>query len=117
MENKNRIELILLTNLLGGQGLNSSSICRCAKKTVWLITWSHLTIRITIPVFSIYFGTDSNNLEKSISIAMKELKTLREKPLGSIQMNKAKNQIKGYLTRSYESYEPDARNLQKYNYL
>jgi predicted Zn-dependent peptidase len=36
---------------------------------------------------------------------MKELKTLREKPLGSIQMNKAKNQIKGYLTRSYESYE------------
>ena len=106
MENKNRIGLILLTNLLGGQGLNSRLNMSLREKNglAYNVESSYNPYHDT-GIFSIYFGTDSNNLEKSISIAMKELKTLREKPLGSIQMNKAKNQIKGYLTRSYESYE------------
>ena len=56
-------------------------------------------------VFSIYFGTDRQYLDKSISITMAELKKLRDTKLGIIQLGKAKNQIKGYLARGYENHE------------
>ena len=56
-------------------------------------------------LFSIYFGTDAQNLNKSISISLSELNKLRTKKLGTIQLSKAKNQIKGYLARSYENRE------------
>ena len=36
---------------------------------------------------------------------MAELKKLRTKSLGTIQLSKAKNQIKGYLARGYENHE------------
>ena len=36
---------------------------------------------------------------------MQELKKLRESRLGTIQLSKAKNQIKGYLARGYENHE------------
>jgi predicted Zn-dependent peptidase len=106
MDNKNRVGLILLNNLLGGQGLNSRLNMSLREKNglAYNVESSYNPYQDT-GIFSIYFGTDTDNLEKSISIAMKELKSLREKPLGYIQMNKAKNQIKGYLARSYESYE------------
>jgi predicted Zn-dependent peptidase len=55
--------------------------------------------------FSIYFGTDNHNLDKSISISLSELNKLRTTKLGSIQLSKAKNQIKGYLARGYENHE------------
>lgn len=55
--------------------------------------------------FSIYFGTENHNLEKSISVAMSELNRLRTTRLGIIQLSKARNQIKGYLARGYENHE------------
>ena len=36
---------------------------------------------------------------------MEELNKLRVSKLGSIQLSKAKNQIKGYLVRGYENHE------------
>ena len=36
---------------------------------------------------------------------MAELKKLRTTKLGTIQLSKAKNQIKGYLARGYENHE------------
>ncbi len=106
MDNKNRIGLILLNNLLGGQGLNSRLNMSLREKNglAYNVESSYNPYYDT-GIFSIYFGTDEGNLDRSIAIAMKELKTLREKPLGTIQLNKAKNQIKGYMARSYESYE------------
>ena len=56
-------------------------------------------------IFSIYFGTDSQNLDKSISIALAELNNLRRSKLGTIQLSRSKNQIKGYLARGYENHE------------
>jgi predicted Zn-dependent peptidase len=56
-------------------------------------------------VFSIYFGTDRQNLERSIAITMAELNKLRTDRLGPIQFSKTKNQLKGYLARSYENHE------------
>jgi predicted Zn-dependent peptidase len=54
---------------------------------------------------TIYFGTDSRNLNKSIALIHSELDRLRRQPLGTLQLSRAKNQIKGYLAREYENHE------------
>ena len=56
-------------------------------------------------LITIYFGTDSRNLDKSIALTISELERLKRQPLGIMQMARAKNQIKGYLARAYENHE------------
>jgi predicted Zn-dependent peptidase len=56
-------------------------------------------------VFSIYFGTERKDIDKSIRLTMQELKILREKPLGPLQLRRAKKQLSGQLIRSAENPE------------
>ena len=106
LKDKRRLGMYLLNNILGGQGLNSRLNLSLREKNglAYNIESSYNPYCDT-GAFSIYFGTDNNNLEKSISVTFSELKKLREKKLGSIQLSKAKNQIKGYLARGYENHE------------
>jgi predicted Zn-dependent peptidase len=103
---KRRIGMFLLNNLLGGQGLNSRLNLSLREKNGFAYNVeSSYNPYCDTGVFSIYFGTDSQNLGKSIAIAEYELNKLRTVKLGSIQLTKAKNQIKGYLARGYENHE------------
>lgn len=117
MLDKHRLGLTLLNNVLGGQGLTSRLNLSLREKNglAYNVESSYTPYNYT-GVFSIYFGTDACNLDKGINITKKELDKLRTTPLGSIQLSKAKNQLKGYLTRSYENYENLMLNLCK-NYL
>jgi predicted Zn-dependent peptidase len=54
-------------------------------------------------MFGIYFGTDPNQLVKSRRVVMKELKSLKEKSLGSMQLHKAKEQLMGQLAMAEEN--------------
>ena len=101
-----RIGMILLNNILGGQGLNSRLNLSLREKNgfAYNVESSYNPYGDT-GIFSVYFGTESKNLEKSIAIALKELKILRTVKLGTSQLTKAKNQIKGYLARGYENHE------------
>jgi predicted Zn-dependent peptidase len=106
LKNKRRMGMFLLNNILGGQGLNSRLNLSLREKNGFAYNVeSTYNPYCDTGVFSIYFGTDSHNLEKSISIAESELKKLRLTRLGTIQLSKAKNQIKGYLARGYENHE------------
>jgi predicted Zn-dependent peptidase len=106
LKDERRMGMFLLNNILGGQGLNSRlNLSLREKNGLAYNVESSYNPYCDTGVFSIYFGTDSQLLDKSISIAMSELKKLRTTRLGSIQMSKAKNQIKGYLARGYENYE------------
>lgn len=106
LDDDRRIGLVLLNNLLGGQGLNSRlNLSLRENNGLAYNVESSYTPYFDVGVFSIYFGTDPINLEKATSITFKELERLREKQLGPIQLNKAKKQIKGYLARSFENYE------------
>jgi predicted Zn-dependent peptidase len=106
IKDERRIGMFLLNNILGGQGLNSRlNMSLREKNGLAYNVESNYNPYFDTGVFSIYFGTDSQNLEKSISIAMKELGTLRNSLLGAVQLSKAKKQIKGYLARGYESHE------------
>ncbi len=106
LKDKRRMAMFLLNNILGGQGLNSRlNLSLREKNGMAYNVESNYNPYCDTGIFSIYFGTDSQFLDKSISIAMSELKKLRTTKLGAIQLNKAKNQIKGYLTRGYENHE------------
>ena len=101
-----RMRMFLLNNILGGQGMNSRlNLSLREKNGLAYNVESSYNPYYDTGVFSIYFGTDKKYLGKSISITMAELKKLRESRLGTIQLSKAKNQIKGYLARGYESHE------------
>jgi predicted Zn-dependent peptidase len=106
LKDKRRLGMFLLNNILGGQGLNSRLNLSLREKNGFAYNVeSSYNPYYDTGVFSIYFGTDSQNLEKSIAIAEKELDILRTKKLGTIQLSKAKSQIKGYLARGYENHE------------
>jgi len=106
LKDERRMGLFLLNNILGGQGLNSRlNLSLREKKGLAYNIESGYNPYFDTGIFSIYFGTDSHNLNKSIAVVMSELKRLRSSKLGSIQLSKAKNQIKGYLARGYENHE------------
>jgi predicted Zn-dependent peptidase len=106
LKDKRRMGMFLLNNILGGQGLNSRlNLSLREKNGLAYNVESSYNPYYDTGIFSIYFGTDSQYLNKSISIAMAELKKLRTSKLGTIQLSKAKNQIKGYLARGYENHE------------
>ena len=106
LKDERRMGMFLLNNILGGQGLNSRlNLSLREKNGLAYNVESSYNPYYDTGIFSIYFGTDSQYLNKSISLAMAELKKLRTSKLGTIQLSKAKNQIKGYLARDYENHE------------
>ena len=52
---------------------------------------------------NIYFGTDPEYTNKTISLIHKELSVLRNKKLGSLQIKRSKNQLVGQLAIAFES--------------
>ncbi len=106
LKDKRRMGMFLLNNILGGQGMNSRlNMSLREKNGLAYNVESSYNPYFDTGLFSIYFGTDSQYLKRSIAITMAELKKLRESKLGTIQLSKAKNQIKGYLARGYENHE------------
>ncbi len=106
IRDERRIGMFLLNNILGGQGLNSRLNMSLREKNGFAYNVESIyNPYCDTGAFSIYFGTDSHNLDKSISVTLNELKKLRSSSLGNIQLHKAKNQIKGYLARGYENHE------------
>jgi predicted Zn-dependent peptidase len=106
LKDERRMGMFLLNNILGGQGLNSRlNLSLREKNGLAYNVESSYNPYYDTGIFSIYFGTDSQYLNKSISITMAELKKLRTSKLGTIQLSKAKSQIKGYLARGYENHE------------
>jgi predicted Zn-dependent peptidase len=106
LKDKRRLGMFLLNNILGGQGLNSRlNLSLREKNGLAYNVESAYNPYCDTGAFSIYFGTDYQHLERSIKVTFDELNKLRTKTLGSVQLSKAKNQIKGYLARGYENHE------------
>lgn len=106
MRDEHRLGLIVLNNILGGQAMNSRLTLSLREKNgLAYDVESNYSPYYDTGIFSIYFGTETQNIDKGLSIAKRELAKLRDNTLGTIQLSKAKTQIKGYLARSYENYE------------
>lgn len=98
--------LLLLNNILGGPGMNSRlNMSLREKNGIAYNIESIYSPYSGTGVFSIYFGTDEENINRSLSIVNRELKKLREKSLGKLQLHNAQRQLKGQITISSENRE------------
>jgi predicted Zn-dependent peptidase len=96
--------LILLNNILGGQGLNSRLNLNIREKFGFTYTIeSQFSSYSDTGMFAVYFGTDPKSVTKTISLVRKELEALRNEKLGSLQLHRAKLQLIGQLAINFES--------------
>jgi predicted Zn-dependent peptidase len=103
IKEKGRSPLILLNNILGGPGMNSRLSMNIREKYGFCYNIeSNYSPFSDTGVFSIYFGTDHENIEKTNSLVLKELEKLRNTKLGILQLQRAKLQLMGQLAISYE---------------
>ena len=104
LSDEKRIPFFMLTNLLGGPGMNSRLNLALREKHgfVYSIDASYHPYTDT-GLFAIFFGTETRQLKKSIQLVKKELKQLRERSLGRVQLHTAKEQIMGQLAMAEEN--------------
>ncbi|MDQ3289654.1 MAG: insulinase family protein, partial [Bacteroidota bacterium] len=88
----------------GGPGMNSRLNLAVREKhgLVYTIDANYATY-IDTGLFGIYFGTEKKQLKRTTALVLKELKKLREKPLGTVQLHTAKEQLMGQLAMAEES--------------
>jgi predicted Zn-dependent peptidase len=104
LTDEKRIPFFMLSNILGGPGMNSWLNLAVREKhgLVYTIDANYATY-IDTGLFGIYFGTEKKQLKKTTSLVLKELRRLREKPLGTTQLHTAKEQLMGQLAMAEES--------------
>lgn len=101
-----RMGLHLLTNIIAGPGMISRLNLALRERNGYSYNIeSSYSPYSDVGLFTVYFSTDKVSLEKCFDIINKEFELLRTKPLGTIQLKKAKQQILGQLAISYESNE------------
>lgn len=106
LNSPNRPGLLLLNNILGGPGMNSRlNMSLREKNGIAYNIESIYSPYSGTGVFSIYYGTDEENINRSLNIVSRELKKLREKPLGILQLHNAQRQLKGQITIASDNKE------------
>ena len=101
-----RIALVLLNSVLGGQSNNSRlNLTLRERNGIAYNLESSFTAYSDTGTITIYFGTDKENLERAISLIRREIRTLQNTRLGSLQLSKAKKQLIGQLAMSQENHE------------
>ncbi|HEX7367470.1 MAG TPA: pitrilysin family protein [Pelobium sp.] len=96
--------LLLLNNLLGGTGMSSRLNLEIREKhgIAYTIESAYSPLTDT-GLFSIYFGTDAEKVDKALTLINKELQKLREKELGKIQLSQAKKRFIGQIALGEEN--------------
>lgn len=96
--------MTLLTNILGGPALNSRLTLSIREKHGYAYNVeANYNPYADTGYWNIYLGTDNKNLDKAINLVYKELKTIRSKKLGVLQLARAKEQLKGHLALGMDS--------------
>jgi predicted Zn-dependent peptidase len=93
-----RVAMSLLINILGGPALNSRLNLSVRERYgfAYAIEANYHTFADT-GYWQIYFGSESKNIKKTLTLIDKELDKLREKTLSTSQLLQAKRQYKGHL--------------------
>jgi predicted Zn-dependent peptidase len=114
LHDEKRTALSLLNNILGGTSMNSRLSMALREKNGFAYDIeSNYTGYSDNGIFNLYFGTDKNNLEKSMKLVYKEFDLLKNKQLGTLQLLRAKQQFSGQIAINAESKDNTAINLGK----
>lgn len=106
LKDSRRVGLYLLNNILGGPGMNSRLNLSLREKNGYSYNIEALyTPYSDSGSIAIYFGSDRQNLERSMQLVHKEFEKIRYNKLGSLQLSKAKRQFIGQLAIAAENHE------------
>lgn len=104
IQDKKRIPLYMLTQLLGGPFMSSRLNMSLREKMAYVYNVEANYHSFTdTGQFGIYFGTEQSKLNRSIKLVHKELKKLREIELGTNQLHVLKEQMKAQIAMGEES--------------
>ncbi|MBC8083891.1 MAG: insulinase family protein [Hymenobacter sp.] len=104
IDDPRRIPFFMLSNILGGPGMNSRLNLGIREKygLVYAIDATYSPYTDT-GLFGIYFGTEKKQVTRTIALVQKELKRLREQALGTAQLHTSKEQLMGQMAMAEES--------------
>lgn len=106
VHDERRTALHLMSNLLGGPGMNSRLNMSLRERNGYSYqVESHYTPYSDTGVFLVYFGCEKGNFNKSLDLIHKEFYRIRTDKMGSLQLSKAKKQLTGQIAISSESNE------------
>jgi predicted Zn-dependent peptidase len=113
-DDKRRIALYFLNNLIGGPGMNSllNVALREHQGLVYTVE-SALTNYTDTSTFSIYFGCDPKDVEHCIRLVRKELNRLVQQPLTQTRFQAALRQIRGQIGVACDNFENYALDMAK----
>ncbi len=104
LNNQKKTGLLLLNNLLGGNGMSSRLNLELREKHgIAYTVESNYTPLTDTGLFSIYFGTDVEKANKAFKIVAQQLKKLREQKLGIILLKQAKQKFIGQIALGEEN--------------
>ncbi len=111
---ESKTALVLLNNMLGGPGLNSRLNMAVREKHGFCYNIeSHYLPYSDSGIFCIYFGTDPDSIEKTLSLIRKELNRFRIQKLGLLQLKRAKQQLIGQVAITFESNQAEMLSMGK----
>lgn len=99
-----QVAMSVLNNILGGPGMNSRLNLGIREKygLTYHIESGYQPYSDT-GVFEVYLGTDASTYERVVELTKKEFEKLRKNALGSLQLQRARQQIKGQIAIAGES--------------
>jgi len=104
IQDSKKTALGLLSNILGGPGMNSRLNLGIREKYGYCYNIeAHYQPYSDTGNFNIYLGTDNGYLEKAVRLVNKELNLLKRSKMGTLQLHRAKQQIIGQMAISLES--------------
>lgn len=99
-----RLPLFLMSNLLGGPALNSRlNLSLREKHGLVYNVEAQLNTFTDTGLMNISFSTEKRNLKKAQKLIFKELNQLKERKLGTRQLNIAKQQLMGQIAMAEEN--------------
>jgi len=102
--NQKKTALMILNNLLGGMGMSSRLNLEIREKHGIAYTIeSNYTAYSDTGVFSVYFGTEADKMDKAYKLVLKEFKKLRDKKLSAVQLKQSKNKFIGQIALGEEN--------------
>jgi predicted Zn-dependent peptidase len=104
MRDDRRGAFYMLTNILGGSGMNSRLNMALREKRGYVYSIGANYVPFTdVGLFVISFGTEPSQLAKSIELVHEELKKMRDEKMGVKQLAAAKEQLLGHIAMAEEN--------------
>jgi len=104
LSDERRSSFYMLTNILGGPGMNSRLNMALREKHGFVYSVGAQFVPFTdTGLFVVSFGTEPSQMERSIELVKNEMKKLRKERLGVKQLAAAKEQIMGQIAIAEES--------------